>query len=381
MRRLLTIVAVLFGCALLPSGAASARSVPPSFFGVMANGPLDEPSIDLVAEDAVMRSAGVETIRLPMQWSRLQPYRTAADIRPADAARFTVARGTPMDFTAMDVRIGAAARNGLDVLGLILETPSWAARDAGNVFSPPRDPADYARAVLALIDRYGPKGSFWTANPSIPKRPVRHWQLWNEPSLPRYFAVKGSWATAYAQLLRPAYATAKAADPGSTVVSAGLPNFSWRDVDALYRAKSILKLRGRLFDAVAIHPFTGRPADSVRILRRVRAVMDRHRDRTTPIWVTEVSWPSGRGRAVSNQRWVTTQAGEATKVREVYTAYAAAWKSLRLARAYWYAWATLDRDSPNAFDYAGLRTYTRAGAFEDKPAIGAYRAITRRLTR
>jgi len=35
--------------ALLPS-AAFARSVPANFFGVMANGPLDSPSTDLMAE-------------------------------------------------------------------------------------------------------------------------------------------------------------------------------------------------------------------------------------------------------------------------------------------------------------------------------------------
>ena len=54
------------------------------------------------------------------------------------------------------------------------------------------------------------------------------------------------------------------------------------------------------------------------------------------------------------------------------------WRSLRLERAYWYTWATTDRDSPNAFDYAGLRTYTRGGRFVDKPAAAAYRAVTRR---
>ena len=375
MRRPLAIATAVLVCALVAAAPAGARSVPPRFFGVMANGPLEAPGVDLVAEDAVMRSAGVETIRMPMQWSRLQPYRLVSDIPAADRARFTVARGVPMDFGALDLRVGAAARNGLDVLGLVLETPAWAATARGNVFSPPRDPVDYVRGLLALIDRYGPHGSFWTANPELPERPVRHWQIWNEPSLPRYFAVKGGFAKPYVRLLAAAYRAVKAADPGATVVSAGLPNFSWRDLESLYRAG--LRARGHL-DAVAVHPFTGRPADSVRILRRVRAVMDRHGDRRTPIWVTEVSWPSGRGKAVSNQRWVTTQAGEATKVREVYAAYAAAWRSLRLERAYWYAWATVDRDSPNAFDYAGLRTYTRGGRFVDKPAVAAYRSVTRR---
>ena len=375
MRRLLaTAIAVLAGAFAL-AAPAGARSVPPRFFGVMANGPLELPATDLLAEDAVMRRTGVETIRVPMQWSQLQPYRRLADVPAADRARYTVVDGVPTDFTALDSRVGAAAANDLEVLGLVLESPAWAASDRTTVFSPPRDPADYARALRALIGRYGPSGTFWVSHPAVPRLPVRHWQIWNEPSVARYFVVKGGFAKPYVRLLASAYRAAKAADPGAGIVTAGLPNFSWRDLESLYRAG--LRARGH-FDAVAVHPFTGRPSDSVRILRNVRAVMDRHGDRRAGIWVTEVSWPSGRGRAVSNQRWVTTQAGEAAKVREVYTAYAAARRSLRLQRAYWYTWATVDRDSPNAFDYAGLRTYTRGGRFVDKPALAAYRAVTRR---
>lgn len=377
MRRLPAIAAALLLLAAA-APAAGARSVPPRFFGVMANGPLELPGVDVDAEGAVMRRSGVEAIRVPIRWPALQPVRRSADLPPADRARFTLAGGVPTDFTQLDRQIAAAARNGLDVLGLLLESPAWAASDPADSFSPPRDRAAYTRVLRALIGRYGPRGSFWTAHPALPRRPVRSWQIWNEPSLPRYFAAGRSWAAAYERLLRAAYAAAHAADPGATVVSAGLPNYSWRDLEALYRAG--LRARGH-FDALAVHPFTGRPADSVRILERVRAVLDRHGDRRAPLWVTEVSWPSARGKAQSNQRWVTTPAGEAARLREVYAAYARSWRRLRLARAYWYAWATTDRDSPNAFDYAGLRTYGPDGRFRDKPALAAYRAAARRWTR
>lgn len=359
MRRVLIIATlVVLGGAPAPAGA-SARSVPPGFFGAMANGPLELPGVDLDAEFGVMRRAGVESARVPMRWPAIEARRGLAD------------------FTATDRTVAAAARRGVGVLGLVYGSPAWAATDPRNPFAPPRADADYAAFLRALVGRYGPRGSFWAANPGLPRRPVRAWQLWNEPSLPRYFAVR-DWAPRYARLARAGYRAVKGADRGATVVAAGLPNFSWRDLRSLYRAGA---RGGRHFDVVAIHPFTGTAAGSVEILRRVRRVMNRHGGRRTPIWVTEVSWPSGRGKAKSNQRWVTTPRGMAVKVREVYTAYARARRSLRLQRAYWYAWATTDRDSPNAFDYAGLRTYTPAGRFADKPAVRAYREIARRLTR
>jgi len=375
VRRILAIAPALLAFLLVLAAPAAARSVPVGFFGVMANGPLESPLVDLDAEYAVMHANGVESIRMPTLWPELQPFRTLDEVPAPDRARYTVVDGVPTDFSAMDARVGAAARNHLDILALVLETPAWAATNRSNVFSAPRDDADYARFLRALIGRYGPSGTYWAANPAVPRHPLRQWQIWNEPSLPRYFAVK-SFAKPYVRLLGDAYSAVKAADPGATVVTAGLPNFSWKDLETLYRAG--LRAKGH-FDAVAVHPFTGKAADSVRILRYVRAVMDRHGDARAGIWVTEVSWPSGRGKARSNQRWVTTPAGEATKVRQVYEAYAKAAASLRLQRAFWYSWATTDRDSPNAFDYAGLRTYTAAGRFVAKPALAAYRAVARSL--
>lgn len=360
--------------ALLAAAPAGAASVPKSFFGVMANGPyFDLP--DPAGETAVMRGAGVGTIRLPVEWSDLQPYENLSEVPAPERSRFTLVNGIPTDFGPTDRRVLAAAAQGIDVLALVNKAPPWAEKDPARDFSPPRDPAAYGRFLQVLVGRYGPQGTLWAENPSAPRLPLRRFQAWNEPSLPRYFAVS-SFARPYVQLLGAAYRAVKQADPGATVVAAGLPNYSWRDLQKLYRAG--LRARGH-FDAIAVHPFTGEAAGSVEILRRVRAVMDRHGDRRSPIWVTEVSWPSGRGKAEANQRWVTTEAGQAKKVGEAYRAFAKARRGLRLQRVYWYSWVTTDSDSKNAFDYAGLRRVGSDGSFVNKPALSAYRSVSSRL--
>ncbi|CAB4341316.1 unannotated protein [freshwater metagenome] len=376
MRVFVTVVAAALSAAIFAVPAGSA-TVAPGFFGVMANGPLDAPGVNLGKEGAVMHANGVGTIRLPVQWPQLQPYANFDQIPASARGHFTNVGGIPTDFSIVDAQIGAAARNKIDVTALVLRAPAWAAVDPSETFSPPRNPATYARFLATLIGRYGPKGSFWPANPSVPKRPLRNFQIWNEPSLKRYFPVK-SWAPAYAKLLRASYTAVKAADSKATVITAGLPNFSWRDYATLFKAG--MRSRG-YFDAVAVHPFTGTADGSVKILGFVRAVLDANGARNTPLWVTEISWPSGRGKADANQSWVTTEAGEALKVDQVYRAYAKNAKRLKLARAYWYNWVSSDSGTQDAFEYAGLRAVGPDGSFVDKPALAAYRRVALALTR
>ena len=376
MRAFTTLLAAAATAALF-AAPAQAASVSPSFFGVMANGPLDGPGVDLVNEGAVMKANGVGTIRLPVQWPLLQPYASFAQIPESTHQYFTNVGGIPTDFSTTDAQIAAAARNKIDVTALVLRSPAWAALKPNEVFSPPREPAAYGRFLKTLISRYGPKGNFWSANPSVPKRPLRNFQIWNEPSLSRYFPVT-PWAPAYAKLLRASYTAVKAADPGAKVITAGLPNFSWRDYATLFKAG--MKARG-YFDAIAVHPFTGTATGSVKILGFVRAVLDANGARSAPLWVTEISWPSGRGKADANQGWVTTEAGEAVKVDEVYRAYAKSATRLKLARAYWYNWVSSDSGNQDAFEYAGLRRVGPDGSFEDKPALAAYRKVSQALTR
>ena len=44
----------------------------------------------------------------------------------------------------------------------------------------PANPQTYVDYLNALIGRYGPNGDFWKQNPTLPKVPIREWQIYNE---------------------------------------------------------------------------------------------------------------------------------------------------------------------------------------------------------
>ncbi len=353
MRRAL--LAVLVVALALPAAAGAA--VPRDFFGAMANGPLDRPDFDLASESAQMRSAGVRSERMEISWDLAEPSR----------GQYALA--------LYDRKVLAAATAGIDVLALVVRSPAWAAAQPGKPVSPPKAPATYAAFLQAMVARYGPNGSLWAEHPEVPRRPVRAWQIWNEPNIANYWSVQ-PFMRGYARLLSSAYAAVKGADRGATVVMAGLANYSWRDLSRLYKSSPPGRLR---FDVAAVHPFSGRPSNSVKIVRLNREVLNRNGASKRPIWLTELTWSSAKGRKTPiTKDWETTEAGQAQRLREAFGLFIRARKSLRLGRIYWYTWVTVDRDSPNSFDYSGLRTLRPDGSVADKPAARAFRAVVRK---
>src|SRR5919204_6600214 len=193
MRRAVLIALVAALC--LP--AAAHAGVPRDFFGVMVNGPLDQPSFPLDAESAAMHRDGVGSERMEIAWDLVEPQQGQ------------------YDYTLPDRKVLAAARAGIDVLALIVRCPAWAAAQQGSVFSPPRDAADYAAFAKVLVARYGPGGELWREHPEVTPRPVRAWQVWNEPNISVYWTQQ-PFMRGYARLLDTAYPAIKQADPGAT---------------------------------------------------------------------------------------------------------------------------------------------------------------------
>src|SRR5918992_90967 len=356
MRRSVVLALLALGLLAAPAAAAE-RNVPRGWLGVVADGPLTAPGAAMDGEWDLMAANGVESVRTAFYWPSAQREESA----PPDLARF-------------DSVVLAAARRNLTVLPIVTGTPGWAGRMPGDETSPPRDPQLYAGFLKTLVARYGPSGSLWAEHPEVPRRAIRDWQIWNEPNLTRYWTPpRGQgFARGYVRLLAAADRALAEADPGARAILAGLPNESWTALRRIYRAGG-----RRHFDAVALHPYTGKPRNVVRLAEFARREMRRFRDGRKPVWITELSWPAAKGKTRGTAGFETTDKGQAQRLREGLRRLARARKRLRIERVYWYTWLSRE-GSPKSFDYSGLRR-PRGGRLVSVPALEAFRRAARRL--
>lgn len=373
MGPLLACAAVAVAAVALAS-SASAR-VPFGFPGTMIDGPMNAPGYGPGAEMDMMVASGVESVRFAFHWIDAQPYRSFADVPSPQRAAFRDVGGVPTTFSRYDPMVAGAARRGLQLLPVVTTTPYWAAKYPGTFGSPPVGTRTYARFTRALAERYGPRGDFWRENRDVPYRPIRTWQLWNEPNL-RYSWTDRRWAGPYVRLLRAGRAAIRRVDRRARFVLAGLPAFSWRDLAAIYRQRGAR----RLFDEVAIHPYTRPPRGLVEIAERVRAVMRRNGDARKPLRITEWGWPSSKGKAIVHGIGLgTTERGQARRLRQALLLLARHRKRLRIRSVYYYTWVTNDRPNTSVFFYAGIRRRDPTGRIVPKPAFHAFRTTALRL--
>lgn len=377
-------VAVLSVIALLVAPvAALAQSrqmkrptpVPPGFVGMMMDGPLwptTMPGVKLAAQLNRMARAGVENVRVTFDWAQVQPYGSWAQLRqaaPSRARAFTNVGGIPTDFHSLDELVRLAARRRMTILPVLIDAPSWDATPAkGLVVGIPARLGPYARFARALVHRYGPHGTFWSADRSIPYAPIRMWQIWNEPDV-SVFWPQQPFAASYVRLLAAAHAAIKAADPSAKVVLAGLTGFSWLDLGHIYAIRGAR----RLFDVVGVHAYTKLPAGVITILTNVRRVMDANGDGRKPMLADEIGWPASLltpdGVSI---RTVTTQAGDARNVNAILPLLGRNRARLKLLGFDYYTWASTDVENTlQSFSFYGLLRYS-AGELRTEPALEAF---------
>jgi len=323
------------------------------------NGPALDGSVDPVKQIAAMTHHHVGAVRLAIYWTTAQPF-----------------AGSPPSFGAYDPIVLAAARRGMTVLPAVFYTPAWAAEDPNAIQSPPKDDADYGRFLTALVARYGPDGTLWSDNPTVPKRPIRAWGVWNEPDLKPFFKPATAWPARYVKLLHAAHDALKAADPGCRVVLAGLPQASWKELAKLYNAGA-----KPYFDVADVHPYTAKPSNVIKIIRLFRKVMANHGDASKPAYVSEFTWSSAYHlKGVHQYGWEQSEHGQALRVNEILPKLAAVRRAYKLLGIYWYTWIS-PPSGTDSFDYSGLLRLTKSGKIVAKPALSAWTSTVARLER
>lgn len=342
-RRTRAACALLATCLLLwvaPSPALAGRA-PAGFFGVTPQAQLGKGDLGRMARLGL-------TVRIPAYWFQLEP----------EPGRY--------DFSALDQTIGEAAAAGVQVLPFVCGSPDWL---AGDPSVPPLSGAgarDWAALLRQLVGRYGPHGSFWAGR--MVKRPIRRWQIWNEPNFQLFWHPRPS-PVAYVGLLRRSARVIRDADPSAEVVAAGLAPvegglYPWEFLRRMYRVPGA----ARAFDLAALHPYATSLGALEYELRAVRRVMARAGDGAKPLLVTEIGVASA---GVFRNPFDKGRRGQARFLKAAYDLmlkYRGRW---RLAGAYWFTWQDATAPDPHCVfcEFAGL--FDSAG--RPKPAWGAFR--------
>jgi hypothetical protein len=309
-----------------------------------------------------MASSGVETVRTVFDWGEAQPR----------------GRGSEFRFGRTDGIVRRAALRNVDLLPVVFYAPKWARAYRNRFTSPPKSRSDYVTYLAALVERYGPEGTFWSEHPELPVRPVREWQIWNEPHLPAYWDAPEDgpygYARAYPLLLRASYNIVKSLDPGAKIVMAGITQRAWEEIEVLYQRG----IKG-YFDVAALQIFPQTIRRAVKATRFFRDALRRRGDGRKPIYLTEITWPASKGKTegIKYQRQETPR-GMATKLSQMYSAMAARRSALGVGKVFWYTWASPYGRGGSIFNYAGLQRYDDGG-FVAQPALGAYQRSARRF--
>jgi hypothetical protein len=348
-----TVLAAAVVLALALPAAASAAP-PAGFVGMTADdlygngGPYRDKAL------TQQKAAGVQLLRVTFHWNVIE-------LAPNN-----------FDFSIYDRYVIDAAKHNITFLPVLLNTPDFYWKKPRGVKRGaflPRDNADMARWAAMLVDRYGPNGSIWRANPTVTPRPITAWQIWNEPNLNFYWPPKSN-ARQYLAMLRTVGAAIKAKDPNAEIVTAGMPDSRLSSAIRLAPyLKSLYKGGGSsAFDTLAINSYAVSPQALVKLMNSTRKLVNRIGGRSDKLWITEVGWcdkgyKPGHRFCVGSRRQAKYTGGALSVMKKKKRA----WK---LRGFVWFSWR--DGRPYTSRDFWGNHTGLLTIKGKKKPAFNAF---------
>ena len=368
-RKLRACVAALAVFASLGAFTGSAQALPVGFWGVVPQSELSTEQFQRLSQ------GGVQSIRLGLNWGSVQPT-----------------RGGEYQWGGFDGQLEAAAKAGIRVLPFFAGAPTWAVPSVtvpatGGAKAPAHLPVSgtgrtaWIAFISAAIARYGVNGTFWAEHPTVPKLPLRTWQIWNEPNF-KYFVARPNPAE-YGQLVKISHNAMKAIDPGAKAILAGLfarpkgsrtakgkhKSLNWYAsdfIEAMYKGTPGMKAA---VGGVALHPYTYSYRELTPDVEELRHVMARVHDPGKPLYITELGWSSeAPSRADQFAKGPAGQASQLTHALTLLRNRSASW---RLQGVYWFS---VD-DLAGVCNFCGGSGLFGKG-FKPKPSWSAFVKLT-----
>jgi polysaccharide biosynthesis protein PslG len=353
----LAAVAILVVLLAVPAAEAKGGS---GFFGLNWSAHRDR---DFSGKDArKLRQSGAKTVRWAMFWARIE--------RSPDQ----------FDWSIQDKVVGDLAAKGIRVLPSLSGTPAWLED------SPSKPPLKsegereaWQQYLREAVKRYGPDGTYWSGpyqadHPGKRVRPIKIWQIWNEPNLESHWKPHPS-ATGYGRLLKLSDRAIEDVDPKAKVMFAGMPGFSiqtnaWDFLRNAYDKKGV---RGA-FDIAALHPYSHNVHQMKSSIQLFRNAMSSNGDARKPLWITEMGWGS-LPKDATPYHLTKGKQGQAKILRKAFRALKHKRRQWHIDRALWFNF----RD-PRGGGGQGCAFCSSAGLldydFTAKPSWTAFRSFT-----
>jgi len=209
--------------------------------------------------------ANIDWVRLGLYWEDVEP----------NPGQF--------DFQADDALIASTRANQLNVLAILAYSTTWSTSAPPDppenlTHYPPRDVAEWARYVAAVVTRY--------------KGDVHYWEVWNEPDLAEFW--NGTPAQ-YAALLAVTSSTIKQIDPTATIVLGGQ---AFQDLPGHPASEFLTQILADAdhpaaanFDIAAFHYYLP-PNAAPQRFAEFNTALTRFGIGDRPVWITEAGLPS-----------------------------------------------------------------------------------------